>query len=517
MTIEMKGRIDSNNATQVEQEIMEQLAGAPEEAVVLDMSELEYISSAGLRVILRLRKSHQDLRIINVNSEVYEILDMTGFTEMMTVEKAYRVVSVEGCEEIGRGANGTIYRIDQDNVVKVYNNADALEDIQHEREVAKLALILGIPTAISYDVVRVGQSYGSVFELLNARAFSKILAEEPEKTDWCVEQYVEMLRKIHDTLVPEGKLPDMRETALSWARFMADHLPEEAGKKLVSLVEAVPHDDHMIHGDYHTKNLMVQNDEVLIIDMDTLAVGHPIFELASMFNSFIGYSEYDHETIKRFQGFDLETGKNFWKKSLAAYLETTCPTKIREVENKARIIGYTRMIRRSIRRRGLETEDGRAEIELWTKELLELLEDTDTLTFSRDELDIEALRENLPEVQTFVDERLDAVCCPPKDKVRIGVAVEEIFVNIANYAYSPEKGRAIVRVEVSGNPVTVTITFIDHGVPYDPLAKEDPDVTLRADERQVGGLGIFMAKQIMDELAYEYKDGQNILILKKTL
>jgi anti-sigma regulatory factor (Ser/Thr protein kinase) len=236
-----------------------------------------------------------------------------------------------------------------------------------------------------------------------------------------------------------------------------------------------------------------------------------------MFNSFIGYSEYDHETIKRFQGFDLETGKNFWNKSLAAYLETTCPTKIREVENKARIIGYTRMIRRSIRRKGLETEDGRAEIKLWTKELLELLEDTDTLTFSRDELDIEALRENLPEVQTFVDERLDAVSCPPKDKVRIGVAVEEIFVNIANYAYSPEKGRAIVRVEAPGNPVTVTITFIDHGVPYDPLAKEDPDVTLRADERQVGGLGIFMAKQIMDELAYEYKDGQNILILKKTL
>ena len=229
--IKLAGRIDSNNAAQTEQEILGQLAGGNPETVILDAENLEYISSAGLRVILRVKKTYSDLHIINVNSEVYEILDMTGFTEMMTVEKSYRVVSVEGCEEIGRGANGTIYRIDQDNVVKVYNNADALADIQHEREVAKLALILGIPTAISYDVVKVGDSYGSVFELLNASSFSKILASQPDKMDWCVKEYVDMLKKIHGTVVPTGKLPDMRETAIGWAKFMVDYLPEEAGKK----------------------------------------------------------------------------------------------------------------------------------------------------------------------------------------------------------------------------------------------------------------------------------------------
>ena len=224
--IALTGRIDSNNAPRVEQDMLGQLAGLGQVPVVLDAQELQYISSAGLRVILRLKKNYPDLTITNVNSEVYEILDMTGFTEMMTVEKAYRVVDVEGCEEIGRGANGTIYRIDMDNVVKVYNNADALEEIQHEREVARLALILGIPTAISYDVVRVGESYGSVFELLNARSFSKILATEPEKMDWCVKEYVELLKKIHGTEVPEGKLPDMKETVTGWARFMQDYLPE---------------------------------------------------------------------------------------------------------------------------------------------------------------------------------------------------------------------------------------------------------------------------------------------------
>ncbi|MCR5590853.1 MAG: anti-sigma factor antagonist [Lachnospiraceae bacterium] len=380
-TITLKGRITSDNAADIEKKALSQLEGAEGSSVIIDASSLEYMSSAGLRVILRIKKTYSDLKIVNVSPEVYEILEMTGFTEMMTVEKAYRMVSIEGCEEIGRGANGTIYRIDKDNVVKVYNNPDALEDIKHEREVAKLALILGIPTAISYDVVRVGESYGSVFELLNARSFSKILGNEPDKLQWCVDEYVEMLKKIHETVVPEGKLPDMKVTADGWASFMKDHLPAEAGEKLVKLIGDIPHDDHMMHGDYHTKNLELQNDEVLLIDMDTLAVGHPIFELASMYNSFIGYSEYDPNMILDFQGFDAETGRKFWRMSLSEYLGTDDEARLNEVEDKARIIGYTRMIRRSIRRKGLESENGKAEIELWKKELLELLGKYDTLLF----------------------------------------------------------------------------------------------------------------------------------------
>jgi uncharacterized protein (TIGR02172 family) len=515
MTVQLHGRIDSTNAAKVEQELLPQVAGQRE--VVLDAQDLAYISSAGLRVILRIRKDVPTLRIVNVSSDVYEILDMTGFTDMMSVEKAYRVVSIEGCEEIGRGANGTIYRIDKDNVVKVYNNPEALEDIRHEREVAKLALILGIPTAISYDVVKVGNSYGSVFELLNARSFSKILARESDKLDWCVEEYVKMLRLIHSTVVPEGKLPDMKKTALSWAKFLQEHLPEAAGKKLLSLIEAVPHDNHMIHGDYHTKNLELQNDEVLLIDMDTLAVGNPIFELGSIYNSFVGFYECDHEAILRFQGYDWETGQKFWHKSLSAYLGTSCPTKIKEVEDKARILGYARLMRRSIRRGAVETEAGLAEYEHWKAELLELLNRTETLLFDRNELEIQAELSKLDEVRSFLEERLDSTACKPKARMQIQLAVEEIFSNIANYAYQPQSGKATVRVEVSNEPVSVTITFVDHGVPYDPLAKEDPDVTLSVEERGVGGLGIFLTKQIMDDVAYEYREGQNILTLKKNL
>ena len=102
-----------------------------------------------------------------------------------------------------------------------------------------------------------------------------------------------------------------------------------------------------------------------------------------------------------------------------------------------------------------------------------------------------------------------------KAQMQIELAVEEIFVNIAKYAYSPEVGRAKVRVELEQDPLKVIITFIDQGMPYDPLAKEDPDVTLSAEQRDIGGLGIFLTKQTMDDVEYEYKEGQNILTIKK--
>ena len=513
----LSGHIDSGNAGPVEETIFGIIDGHRGFPVIIDASELNYLSSAGLRVILKLRKQNPDIHIIDVKPEVFDIFEMTGFTQMMNIEKAYRVVSIEGAEEIGRGANGTIYRIDRDNVVKVYNNADALDEIQHERDVARKALILGVPTAISYDVVRVGDSYGSVFELLDAQSFSKILSTEPEKMDWCVREYVKMLKIIHGTLVPPGDLPDMKETAVSWAEFMQDHLPEKEGKKLLSLFQDVPHDDHMIHGDYHTKNLELVNDEVLLIDMDTLAVGHPIFELGSIYNAFIGFSEWDHEHVKSFQGFDFDTACEFWKKFLISYMGTENEEILRDVEDKARIVGYTRLIRRSIRRNGLEHEDTRQEIECWRSSLISLLEKYDTLLFDTNEMEIEALKENLPVVASFVEKHLSKIDCPIKALMQIQVAVEEIFVNICNYAYHPGKGNATLRVEVTDEPVCVVIQFIDQGVPYDPLAKEDPDVTKSADEREIGGLGIFMVKNAMDDIKYEYINGKNILTLKKNI
>ncbi len=133
------------------------------------------------------------------------------------------------------------------------------------------------------------------------------------------------------------------------------------------------------------------------------------------------------------------------------------------------------------------------------------------------ELEIEAVTSNLSEVLGFVNGYLEKIDCPMKVQLQIEIAVEEIFANIANYAYAPEIGRAKIRVEAASSDSMVRITFIDRGVPYDPLAKEDPDITLSAEERAIGGLGIFMVKKSMEGMHYEYKDGQNILTIEKHL
>jgi len=133
------------------------------------------------------------------------------------------------------------------------------------------------------------------------------------------------------------------------------------------------------------------------------------------------------------------------------------------------------------------------------------------------ELSIEAKTENLERVLAFVDEQLAAFACPPKQQMQIELAVEELYVNIARYAYAPEVGMASLCVEVAEDPATVVITFADRGRPYNPLAKEDPDITLSAAKRQIGGLGIYMVKKSMDDVAYEYRDGQNILTIKKRI
>lgn len=133
------------------------------------------------------------------------------------------------------------------------------------------------------------------------------------------------------------------------------------------------------------------------------------------------------------------------------------------------------------------------------------------------ELTIDAAVENIAEVTAFVDSELEALDCPVKVQMQIDIAIDELFGNIAHYAYHPEVRPATVRVEVLENPLSVVITFIDNGVPYDPLKTEEPDITLSAEERMIGGLGIYMVKKTMDDIAYEYREGQNILRIKKSI
>lgn len=128
----------------------------------------------------------------------------------------------------------------------------------------------------------------------------------------------------------------------------------------------------------------------------------------------------------------------------------------------------------------------------------------------------EARLDRLDDVLAFVDGILETLDCPMKSQLQLDVAVEELYVNIAHYAYAPATGPAWLRVAVEEGPA-VAITFIDQGIPYDPLAKRDPDVTLPAEKRQIGGLGIYIVKKSMDDMTYRREDDRNVLTIRKRL
>lgn len=377
--ISLEGRIDASNAFDVDDAISSIKAEHPDTHTIIDADNLTYISSAGLRILLKLRKAEKDLAVINVSPEVYDIFSMTGFTDMINIQKAYRRMSIDGCTFLAKGANGAVYRYDDETIVKTYFNPNALPEIQQERENARRAFVLGINTAIPYDIVRIGDGYGSVTELLNACALSKLVIDDPENIDLPVKYFIDLLKDIHTTEPNAGEFPDMKAIALDWVSFIAPQLSEAHANKLTAMVNEVPSQNTLLHGDYHTNNVLIQNNEPLLIDLDTLCMGHPVFELASMYNAFVGFQELSPENASNFLGFDFATSALFWRKSLEAYFNTTDAEYIDGIEKKAQILGYVRLLRRALRRPN--QAESPAMIEHTKKQLAILIEQVDSLYF----------------------------------------------------------------------------------------------------------------------------------------
>lgn len=350
VTYKLSGRVESTNAAEIEKDIDRTIEENPGCILRFDASELTYISSAGLRILLKVRKNQGKLSIFNLSNDVYDILEMTGFTEMLDVERAYKNITLKNCKKIGQGSNGAVYRLDPETVIKVYFDPDSLPAIKRERELAKYALISGIPTAISFEVVVADNMYGSVFELLDTDSVSRLIIKNPPDLDTYVNMSTDLLKKIHSTEADTSKLPDAKARALGWLADIDGKISASAYKKLEAMVNDVPDTKTIIHGDFHTNNIMVQKGEPILIDMDTLSFGHPIFELASSFLAYKGFSSVDKNAVKQFLGLDYEVAVEFWNKSLRRYFDGRSEKEIELIDKKAATLGYIRLLRRTYRR-----------------------------------------------------------------------------------------------------------------------------------------------------------------------
>lgn len=295
--------------------------------------------------------------------------------------KEYKSYSVEGCPVIGRGAKGTVYRYDDELVIKVYNDRNMFKEIERENYLARRAFIAGIPTAISFGIVTVGDRYGSIFELLHSSSVMGILSKDNSKAEYCAELMADLALCVHGKTAENIDLPNYKNALYDWVYSGVRYEDFEITSRLTELIDALPDTNTMIHGDFHMGNVMIENGEPLLIDMDELSVCHPIAELSGLYQSYISFGEISREMLESFNGFSVEVAKKFFHAFMARYLGTDDENRIQEVVDKAAVLAYARLVRRAYKHGRDLTPENAAMRDLAMAKLREILPRVDSLTF----------------------------------------------------------------------------------------------------------------------------------------
>ena len=319
LSLFFEGELNSYNSDGIEKEIEDILQNKEFNTLILNFDRLRYISSAGLRIVLKLKQKYDDTHIKDASLEVYDVLHMTGFTNIMDVSKALKEVDVRGAEIIGEGFFSTVYRLDKDTIVKVFKRTSDEHQIERELKLAKEAFIAGIPTAISFDIVKADSKLGVRFEMLDCMSLKNAFVNEPNKYDFLLEKYVELLKKINSTECISRDVPDVKKFYLDKVEVIKPYLDEKDFNKALKLVNSVPDRMTYVHGDCHFKNIMVQGNEFLLIDMDTLSHGHPIFELAALRAPYIAFEEDDPGNNEKFLGVSAEFSSKMYNDIVNKY------------------------------------------------------------------------------------------------------------------------------------------------------------------------------------------------------
>ncbi len=327
LTIFLEGRLDSNNAGEIESQITEAVSQNPTASKIqIDVEKLDYISSAGLRVLLKIRKQvKKPLPVLNASNELYEIFNVTGFTELLDVHKKLREVSIEGCEVIGEGANGKVYRLTKDEIIKVFKYGATLDSVEAEREASRKAFLLGVPCAIAFDTVKCGDSYGTIYEMLNAGTLSERIMADHERLPEFAKASALLLKRLHEIEVPEGQMPRASRLLHNTIDKLNGIFTPDEIEKMHAIYNTIPEKNHFVHNDYHPKNIMESNGELMLIDLGDAGMGNPIIDIIHDYFVFnlvgrvSGLYKVSDDDIG-FIGITYRDMREFWK----IFLETYC-------------------------------------------------------------------------------------------------------------------------------------------------------------------------------------------------
>lgn len=295
--------------------------------------------------------------------------------------KKYTEVSIDGCRRLGYGAKGEVYRYNDELVIKVYNDNNTYSDIEREIALSRRAFVLGIPTAISFGIVSVGNRYGAMYELMDSDTVSGLIKKAPGQMDNYAKTMASLAHQIHSINVEDDDFfPDAHERIKEYISEGVAQDDEAVSSKCLTLLNSLPKAVTLIHGDFHTGNVFMQKGEPLLIDMDMLSKGHPIIEIADLFSTYVARGEVDQSVVSNYMGFSYETAKKFFLCFLKYYLDTENEKRISEVTDKAMVLSYIRIIRK-LHQKPRISEADQIRIERLIEKLRVLTGKIDTLEF----------------------------------------------------------------------------------------------------------------------------------------
>ena len=320
LTFSLKGRIDSANIDELEREIRSEMSLYDSMDIAFDAEKLDYISSAGLRVLLKLKKEpKRPVRVYNVSDEVFDIFSVTGFTDILEVERMMRHISLHGCKRVSSALNGEIFSLSEDEIIKVYGKGTPLSEVKKERNYAQAALIAGIPTLIPYDVVSCESGYGIVFEKAGAESLAYVIQRDQQHLSDYARLFAVLLKEMHHTEIEEGKLPDIKDRYREWMSELED-TGDDNVRMYVNLINSLPDKPTYVHGDITINSVMIKNRELLVLDMAGSARGSALFDLQSIFASMVAIERTQEGYCRKTFGLSAEVCMKFWQEFFREYM-----------------------------------------------------------------------------------------------------------------------------------------------------------------------------------------------------
>ena len=351
LIIYLEDNITKENSSSLGKLILDTATKTPQLLLKFDLSNLNGISSAGIHMLINIKnslKNQPNIKLENVTEDIYNIFNTTGLTELFDIEQEYKKFKMDNLEQVGKGANSKVLKLDEDKVIKVFSKNSNLDIvIRNEKKMTKKAFLCGIPTPLTYDIVHVGDCYGLIYEYLDAKDLIKIMEEDKAHLVDYIKQFTQLMKHMHSIEIDSSKLNDLRSLALRlFPSLKGKVLNDEDYEKVKKIYENIPDKKTFVHGDCHPGNVMVKNGKMYFIDLAAAGVGHHINDLMGMYNIY-RINIHNPDKMKNsplLKNFTMDELNLIWDTFLKEYIGTNDENILKKAEEQIAGFAFTRIL-----------------------------------------------------------------------------------------------------------------------------------------------------------------------------